>query len=206
MSEVERSVRFCESTFGAAVMDRETAYVDDHVAADDVILDVGCGIGSLEERLPGHEVVGLDRSPAMLRTARERVDAAFLRGDARSLPVDTGTVDAVVFVATLSFVPDVDAALSEAVRVLDPAGTLIALLLNTRSDYVRSRLSREDSYLQRMVHRDSEQLAAVVLDAVDGSKEYILGVEDETVVERNDPGAAAITAVVGTPARSHSRT
>jgi ubiquinone/menaquinone biosynthesis C-methylase UbiE len=199
MSDVERFVRFCESEFGSAIMDREAAYVKRHVDFDDLVLDVGCGIGSLEERFERSGIVGVDRSEAMVRTARERASARFLRGDARSLPVATDAVDAVVFVATLSFVLDLDSTLSEAIRVLDPGGTFIALVLNTRSEYVQTNLHREGSSFQRMVHRDSEELVGTVLDSVDGRQEYFLGITDERVVESRDPTTAAITAVVGSP-------
>ena len=67
MSDVESFIRFCESEFGTAVMDREASYVKQYVAQDDRILDVGCGIGSLEERFLDHEIIGLDRSEAMIR-------------------------------------------------------------------------------------------------------------------------------------------
>ena len=62
MSDLESFVRFCESDFGTAVMDREAAYVNDHVDSTDTILDIGCGIGSLGGRFVSHDVVGLDRS------------------------------------------------------------------------------------------------------------------------------------------------
>lgn len=199
MSDVESFVRFCESEFGTAVMDREAAYVKRHVAADDRILDVGCGVGSLEERFPGQETVGLDRSEAMVRTARERAPGPFVLGDATALPLATGSVDAAVFVSTLEFAPDVEAALAEATRVLGSGGTLVALVLNARSEYVRSNLRREGSYFQRMVHRDSDALTETVLEHVGGEQEFFLGITDETVCESTDPTTAAIAAVVGTP-------
>lgn len=199
MSDVESFVRFCDSEFGAAVMDREAAYVRRHVAADDRALDAGCGIGSLEERVPDRRLIGLDRSAAMIRTARDRVDAPFVLGDATALPVASGSVDAVVFVSTLEFVPDVEAALTEATRVLASDGTLVALVLNTDSEYVRSNLRREGSYFQRMVHRDSAALTERILERVDGEREYFLGISDEEVFESSDPTTAAVSAVVGQP-------
>ncbi|WP_338737793.1 class I SAM-dependent methyltransferase [Haloplanus salilacus] len=201
MSDVESFVRFCESEFGSAVVDREAAYVKEQVTLDDRILDVGCGIGSLEERFAGYDIVGVDRSMEMVRTARDRALAPVVRGDARKLPIATGAVDAVVFVATLSFIQAVGAALSEAVRVLDPGGTVVVLALNTRSEYVQSNLARDGSYFRRMVHRDTEELASRVLEYVDGTREYLLGVDGETIVERTDPETAAITAIVGSPSR-----
>ena len=79
MSDVESFIRFCESEFGTAVMDREAAYVKRHVTTDDRILDVGCGIGSLEERFPDHELIGVDRSEEMIHTARDRVSAPVIK-------------------------------------------------------------------------------------------------------------------------------
>lgn len=201
MSYVESFIRFCESEFGTTVMDREAAHVKEHVSPDEQVLDVGCGIGSLEERFTGYDIVGLDRSEAMVRTARERVSAPFVRGDARALPVATGVIDAVVFVATIEFISDIDVVLSEAVRVLDSEGTFVALLLNTQSEYVQSNLEREGSYFQQIVHRDTEELAARLFEVIDGTQEYFLGIEDETVVESSEPTTAAMTAVVGTPAQ-----
>ncbi|WP_251330587.1 class I SAM-dependent methyltransferase [Haloplanus pelagicus] len=197
MSDVESFVRFCESEFGSAVMDREAAYIEQYVAPDDQILDVGCGIGSLEERFTDYDIVGIDISEAMVRTARQRTPAPFLVGDARTLPVRTDAVDAVVFVATLEFISEVDVVLQEATRVLRPGGRIVALILNTRSEYVQSNLQRDGSYFQQMVHRDSEALADRVLATVDGTQEYFLGIADETVVESSDPTTAAITAIVG---------
>lgn len=75
MSDVESFVRFCESDFGAAVMNREGAYLDQHLDSDDPILDVGAGIGSTEERFPGYDIIGLD------------IDIELLR------PPETGSVD-----------------------------------------------------------------------------------------------------------------
>ena len=199
MSDVESFVRFCESEFGSAVMDREAAYIKQRVDPDDRILDVGCGIGSLEERFTDYDIVGIDISEAMVRTARQRTPAPFLVGDARTLPVRTDAVDAVVFVATLKFISEIDAVLTEATRVLRPDGRIVALILNTRSEYVQSNLQRDGSYFQQMIHRNSEDLAERVLNIIDGTQEYFLGTADETVVESSDPTTAAVTAVVGAP-------
>lgn len=205
MTDVASFVRFCESEFGSTVMDREAAYLKEHVDADDQILDVGCGIGSLEERLVEYDIVGLDRSAEMVRTARQRAPPPFLVGDARELPIATDAVDTVVFVATLEFIPELDAVIDETTRVVRPDGTVVALVLNTRSEYVQSNLEREGSYFQRMAHRDTEALAERLLTKIDGTTEHFLGIEDETVFESTDPGTAAITAVVGTPTERSQR-
>ena len=199
MNSVESFIRFCESEFGTAVMNREAAYVKQHVAAADRILDVGCGIGSLEERFPDHEIIGLDRSGEMVQAARNRVSAPFIIGDATQLPLATESVNTVVSVSTLEFIPDLETVLAEATRVLASEGTLVALVLNTRSEYVQSNLQREGSYFQRMIHRDSKEVTERILEYVDGEQEFFLGISDDEVFESADPTTAAISAVVGTP-------
>ncbi|OYR40591.1 SAM-dependent methyltransferase [Halorubrum sp. Ib24] len=199
MSDVRSFVRFCETEFGTAVMDREAAYIRQHVTEDDRILNVGCGIGSLEERLLNYEIIGLDRSEDMVQAARDRVAAPIVLGDATALPIATASVGTVVFVSTLEFIPEVDSALAEATRVLASEGALVALVLNTRSEYVQSNLQREGSYLRRMIHRGSETLTQTILEHVDGEQGFFLGISDEEVFESSDPTTAAISAIVGTP-------
>lgn len=199
MSTVESFVRFCDTEIGTTVMDREAAYIRDHVATDDLILDVGCGIGSIEERLPNHDIVGVDRSKAMIRAAQDRASAPFVIGDATVLPITSVSVDVVCFVATLEFISDIDAALGEATRGLRPDGTLIALVLNTRSTYVQTNLEREGSYFQRMVHRDTADLERAIRTYVDGETGPVLGITDNTVVQATDPETATIIAIAGTP-------
>ena len=199
MTDVTSFVRFCESEFGTTIMDREADYVSQHIDERDRIFDVGCGIGSLEERLDGYDVIGMDRSMAMVQTASQRAPARFLSGDARFLPIATDSIDAVVFIATLEFIQDIEPVLDEAGRVLAPDGTIITLVLNTESSYVKANLKRDGSYFQKMVHRNTEELLDTIRSYIEGQTEYLLGIEDETVFESRDPETAAITAVVGSP-------
>jgi len=56
-------------------------------------LDVACGTGFLTRHLRG-EVIGIDRSGAMLDVAREQVPSAtFVQGDALALPFPDGSFD-----------------------------------------------------------------------------------------------------------------
>jgi ubiquinone/menaquinone biosynthesis C-methylase UbiE len=52
-------------------------------------LDVGCGTGYMTRHLPG-PIVGLDRSPGMLRVARRRVAGPLVVADALALPFRDG--------------------------------------------------------------------------------------------------------------------
>lgn len=89
------------------------------------VLDLGCGKGRFGRALArrGADVVGLDLSTAMLRSAYglERV-----RGSVRRLPFASGSFDRVVAVEVLEHLPPAawDQALAEIRRVLAPGGVL----------------------------------------------------------------------------------
>ncbi len=96
-------------------------------------VDVGCGTGMLtrailERRRPA-SVVGVDPSPGFIDHARAAVKdprAAFRVGTAAATGLADGEVDAVVSGLVLTFVPDVNAALAEARRVVRGEGVVAA--------------------------------------------------------------------------------
>jgi SAM-dependent methyltransferase len=96
-------------------------------------LDVGCGTGALTATVLALadpvEVVGVDPSEGFLADARARVDdsrASFRPADARDLPFDDGTFDAVVSGLALNFVPDQERAAAELARVAAPGAVVAA--------------------------------------------------------------------------------
>jgi len=95
------------------------------------VLEVGCGMGTFGERLVREisaEVVATDLSPRMVEVARGRgLDARV--ADVQELPFDDGEFDCAVANAMLYHVEDVDRALSELARVLEPGGRLVAVTI-----------------------------------------------------------------------------
>jgi demethylmenaquinone methyltransferase / 2-methoxy-6-polyprenyl-1,4-benzoquinol methylase len=101
------------------------------------ILDVATGTGDLALALRAAgaaEVVGLDFSAPMLDEAmrKEAVTVgdghiSWIEGDAMSLPFSDESFDAVTVGFGLRNMPSYPAALSEMLRVLRPAGTLVCL-------------------------------------------------------------------------------
>jgi SAM-dependent methyltransferase len=94
-------------------------------------LDAGCGTGALTEAiLAGCEpssVVGVDPSEPFVAHARTTVIDARVRfevGTAAETGLADGDVDVVVSALVLNFVPDLNAALAEARRVLSPGGVV----------------------------------------------------------------------------------
>lgn len=94
------------------------------------MLDLGCGTGSLAllAAEQGHRITGVDRSPAMVALAREKLagrDAAFLVGDAAAPPVGEERYDAVLVRHVLWTLPEPRRALRHWRDLLRPGGRLV---------------------------------------------------------------------------------
>ena len=85
------------------------------------LLDVGCGPGVFLEffHRAGFDVTGFDKSPVMLKAARERLGGRVEcnLGDAHHLPYDSDQFDYVCLLTVLEFVEDPHRVLAEAARV-----------------------------------------------------------------------------------------
>lgn len=121
------------------------------LSQDDAVLDLGCGWGRHTRLLRevGHDVVGVDLSPALLRRGVDRGATRappFVAGDVRALPFGDGRFDACLNMATSLglFLDDRDVlmALSEVRRVLRPAGLLLLEGMN-RDDAVSHYAERD---------------------------------------------------------------
>ena len=104
-------------------------------------LDVGCGAGMMTVSLArrGAIVHAMDRVPAMLEAARKLADRERLShrvtlslGDAKHLPFRSESVDLVVALGLIGWIPSPKAALSEMTRVLKPGAWMIASTGNAR--------------------------------------------------------------------------
>jgi ubiquinone/menaquinone biosynthesis C-methylase UbiE len=95
------------------------------------VLDVACGTGLflelLVQRLGDSELVGVDRVPAMLDIARQKLGqrATFLECEAAQLPFDDADFALVVSSNALHYFPDVAGTLLEIRRVISPHGNLV---------------------------------------------------------------------------------
>jgi ubiquinone/menaquinone biosynthesis C-methylase UbiE len=94
------------------------------------VLDVGCGTGHFAAWLRSRalDVVGLDRSPAMVaELRRHHAGIPVVMGDADCLPVRSRVVDVALLVTTLEFVERPDMVLTEAVRIARQGLVLVVL-------------------------------------------------------------------------------
>ena len=108
-------------------------------------LDLGCGTGRHVNLMIGMGIIrplGLDTSFNALSICSERLDAPFVQGDARAIPVKDGALDIVVAWGSLHYAPkeDLEAMLAEVRRVLRAGGRLFGTLRNSRDSYHKKGL------------------------------------------------------------------
>jgi SAM-dependent methyltransferase len=106
-------------------------------------LDLGCGEGRVGRDLQrlGHRVVGIDASSTMVRAAMEYPQDFFpvALADAARLPIRAAVADCVVAFMSLQDMDDMEAAVTEAARILRPGGRLVMAIThpaNTAGHFV----------------------------------------------------------------------
>lgn len=96
-------------------------------------LDVGCGEGRVGRALScdGHRVVGIDSSPTLLELAREAGGyEELLCGDAAALPWGDHAFDLAIAYMSLQDVDDLQGAVAEIARVVEPGGRLCLAIVH----------------------------------------------------------------------------
>ena len=114
------------------------------------VLDVGCGPGVMADALleQRFRYSGIDISDGMIAECcakyADRPGAEFAVADAQSLPFNEESFDVVLCLGALEYMPNVDQAMHEMVRVLTRDGTLVFSMLNGNSPCRRlERLCRK---------------------------------------------------------------
>jgi SAM-dependent methyltransferase len=96
---------------------------------DDLVLDVGCGVGGPARRLSELvrcRVIGVDVVREVVRSAAKRFGprVAYVAGSADALPLRSSSCDQAWLLGVVSHVTDASAMAAELVRVLRPGGRL----------------------------------------------------------------------------------
>ena len=96
------------------------------------LLDIGTGTGRMIALLGAQasHALGIDRSPEMLRVARENladsdISAEFRQGDMYALPLPADAADTVILHQVLHYAQQPPGAIAEAARVLAPGGRML---------------------------------------------------------------------------------
>lgn len=108
-----------------------------HIKDNDYLVDLGCGNGRILSFLEKHRHVkylGIDNSKNLLELAKENhAKAQFIHADMLNLPVESGTVDKALAIASLHHIPSRELrkkAVQEAHRILKEKGLYILTVWN----------------------------------------------------------------------------
>ena len=131
-------------------------------------LDAACGTGRHAGYLAqlGHEVRGIDATPAMLERARAKVpQGRFEVADLESLPLDDASVDLAVCALAMTHLADLGPAIDELARVVRPGGHVVisdvhpfSVALGAHAAY--SGEDGERGVVRNYVHLPSHYLSA----------------------------------------------
>lgn len=195
---IERYVRACQTVFWRAVFEAEVRYLERRLCGCRDILSVGCGPAAIEKLLSerGFQVTGVDVSQQALDRAPDEIRT--VAGDATSLPLSDNSFDAVVYIASLQFIKDYEAAVHEAWRVMRPEGRLVAMLLNPQSSFFQQQSSRPGSYVRSIKHLSLSQTEKAIALGGDVECEYFLGIDGDELFDSADPQWAALYVVNAT--------
>lgn len=155
----------------------------------ETVLDLGSGAGFdcfLASQAVGKKgrVIGVDMTGDMLERAAANARKAgygnveFRLGEIEALPVEDGTVDAVISNCVINLVPDKDKAFREAFRVLKPGGRLMVsdiVLKKKLPDFVKQSIEAYVGCLAGAVSKER------YLQAIDWA-----GFEEIDVIEESD--------------------
>ncbi len=195
--DVEKFLDFCSTDFGKSLMNREAELISGKFERCGKVLSIGCGIGSIGEKIEGLEIVYLDSSRSMLSEAKKRVGEAFLvLGNAEKMPFEDGVFDCAYSVTGLEFLDDLEKAFREIDRVLDSEGRILAVMLNPYSDYFKSHVKREGSYF-RKIRYHPKQVAEYMERYFLTERDYFLGIEDGEIFSSKKPDKASLYVVDG---------
>lgn len=112
------------------------------------ILDNGCGVGHLFERISPQQIVGLDISGGMIRYAAQHSNQLVL-GNSQEIPLRDSSFDVVVCRSLLHHLPEPEIGVREMHRVLRPGGE--AVLVETNKSLL--------SFLPRMLSNQGDHFS-----------------------------------------------
>ena len=136
-----------------------------------VVLDLGCGTGSLTELLAarGYDMIGIDYSEvSVIKSSKinkaeiENKHCEILQGNVMKLPFRKETFDIITAFETIYFWPDINEAFKQVYRVLKVSGTF---MICNESNGENSKEEKWTKIIQGMKIYNSEQIKKSLEDA-----------------------------------------
>jgi len=154
----------------------------------DTVVDLACGPGTLALQFARHTgwVCAVDLTPAMLERARSTARAdglgnlGFTIGDAQSLPIATGALDAAVTSYSLHHMPDPGRVVREMARVVKRGGRVGVIDIVVPDDPARAEaanrmeIARDASHTRSLARRDFEQIFSATGLRVRASEVHVM--------------------------------
>lgn len=191
---------FYYSIFGREILESELMFIRSELAGCKRVLSVGCGPAMLEERLtqmnPNIPIICLDNSREMLAETPNTVNIVL--GNAKHLCFKDHFFDGVFYITSVEFIDDYEKAIEETVRVLQPKGKGLFLILNPESRYFREEYEDDNSYISKNIkHTDVEEIKTFISRYFSLESRYFLGIRDRRIVDTDDPKLAGLYSIKG---------
>ena len=194
--QVEKFVEFCNTEFGSGLMDMEAELITEAFSDCEKTLSVGCGIGSIGERIKGKDIFYLDSSPQMLLEAEKRVKGPLVLASAEMMPFKSCSFDCTYSVTALEFMENPKKAVRETARVLKPDGKVLVMMLNPSSKYFKSHVKRKGSYF-RKIQSHPKTIDKYMKEYFSTESEYFLGIDGKEIFDTKNPEKASLYVIKG---------
>ena len=198
VGRMENYLKSCKTEFWNEVFAAELDYILKELTGVKDILSVGCGPAIIEAGLSEHgfNVTGLDISEEALDSAPDRVRTVV--GSAENMDFASQSFDAVIYVASIQFIEKYKEAIEQSARVLRSGGKILMMLLNPESGFFKERTRNPSSYVNKIRHRNLQEIEAEVAKYFSVRTEYFLGIEGMRVFQSRDSQCASLYIIKGT--------
>ena len=194
---MQKYLQSCDTDFWKNVFKAESDYILRELKGAKDVLSVGCGPAIIEAGLAEHgfNVTGLDISKEALNQAPDKIRTAV--GSAENMDFADSSFDAVIYVASLQFIENYKQAVKQTARVLKPAGTLLAMLLNPQSQFFKEKIKNPDSYVNKIKHMDLREIEGFIAELFSIQTEFFLGIKGQQILESQKSDLASLYVIKG---------
>jgi len=196
-TRMEKYLQSCKSKFWKEVFKAELDYILHRLKGTKDVLSVGCGPAIIEAGLAEHRfnVTGLDISKEALDQTPDSIRTVV--GPAEKMGFADCSFDAVIYVASLQFIEKYEKVVKETSRVLKLGGTLLAMLLNSQSDFFKEKTKNPDSYINKIKHINLTEIEGAVAKYFSIKTEYFLGIKGKEIFQSRDSNVASLYIIKG---------